>query len=95
MNASHNTCHHTCLSYLDGFLQSAVFQNFECLQNLVWTVLTEQLNELLSDTGWEVQKVLVNAFSGIKQDKRLKSESTLKFGRKEEFLIQLCIVFHP
>lgn len=42
------------LGYLDGFLQSAVFQNFECLQNLVRAVLTEQLDELLTDAGWEV-----------------------------------------
>lgn len=42
----------THLFYLDGFFQPAAFQNFKRLQNLIWAVLTQQLNELLCDAGW-------------------------------------------
>lgn len=54
----------TRLFYLDGFFQPAAFQNFKRLQNLIWAVLTQQLNELLCDAGWQMNQVLVDAFSG-------------------------------
>ena len=66
MNASPSPCVLiTCLFYLDGFLQPAVLQDFQRLQNVFRAVLTQQLDELLRDVGRYVQQVLVDAFSGI------------------------------
>jgi len=52
MNASPSPCVLiTCLFYLDGFLQPAVLQDFQRLQNVFRAVLTQQLDELLRDVG--------------------------------------------
>lgn len=46
-------------SYLDGFFQAVALKDLQCLYNLVWAELTQQLNELLRHTWRHLHQFLM------------------------------------
>lgn len=69
---------HYC-SYLDGFFQAVALKDLQCLYNLAWAELTQQLNELLCNTWRHLQQLLIymNTFPENINSKRSITSSFL------------------